>query len=759
MASSPTETARLHNGTVGFRIPEYQRQYDWSEENITRLYTDCLSGFYRLATGPNADAFTFLGTLVLVEKKSKETDFGGTSVDIVDGQQRLTTLTLIAGGLYEVLKSKLTSLASLELSYAIKQWLETEINERLPDLYNCIAGAQMVSGNKVYPYPRIVRTKDQRGRSSQTSEYRSPLAQFLNEFAKYASDEISAFEPDSIGVDTNARKLRNNYALIKRLLLNLNDQSWYESTECEQVPIAWLDRAGYKGLLDRLPDVIKDTDEQQRSLSAVKKYNDAHGLIRTLLFAAYFSRCIVLTRVSTDDESAAFDIFDALNTTGEPLTALETLKPRVIQYEDSKGDYAGTHSDMAFQRLSRHIDDRFQSANQKQKETKELIVNFALYMEGIKQPEHLAAQRNFLRTTYDKSAAVSPPMARRFVSLLADMAEFRWYYWSNKSIGELGLFHPDDSLEQVKFLVSFIRQTQSKLVLPILARYWSPNIKNQGDGDFLSALKAVSAFLILRRAASGGTAGIDSDFRSIMAARNGSSKRYGLCAGVEKENQLLSIDQLKSALKKILADGDFKIEEKDRWVDQVVDNPIYRQARTVARIMLLAAGHQSVPSKVAGCWERDGVKVSTHVNNFLNSATWHSELYETVEHVAPETEPQSGWDSEIYRNVILRHSLGNLVLLPKKENGAIGNDSWKKKKLFYSALTESTSDKQQRRIQDANNIGMKFSNYTVDLLKKGERLVLLQPLRDVKEWNTEVIRARARNTAELTWDYFWPWLS
>lgn len=58
-ASSPSETAMLHNGAVGFRIPEYQRDYDWSQEKITRLYSDCLSGFYRLATSPNADASLF----------------------------------------------------------------------------------------------------------------------------------------------------------------------------------------------------------------------------------------------------------------------------------------------------------------------------------------------------------------------------------------------------------------------------------------------------------------------------------------------------------------------------------------------------------------------------------------------------------------------------------------------------------------------------------------------------------------------------
>ncbi len=339
------------------------------------------------------------------------------------------------------------------------------------------------------------------------------------------------------------------------------------------------------------------------------------------------------------------------------------------------------------------------------------------------------------------------------------MAEFRRYYWTSKGIEELARFHSSTNLGQVQLLVSFLKDMQSKLALPILGRYWTPDLKSRGDDEFLEALKATTAFLILRRAASGGTAGIDSDFRAVMAPKNGSSKKFGLCAGIEHRNQRLSIADLKVAFRKLLSSGKFKIAQKDKWVNQVMDNPLYQQARTIVRFMLLAAAHQSRASeKTPGCWEKEGVKSSSHINNFLTFETWNSELYETVEHIAPESEPKNGWDDEIYKNTILRHSLGNLVLLPKKENGAIGKDSWKRKKVFYAALTEETSGQQQQRIEEATALGMQFSDYTTQLLQDGERLALLQPLRDVEEWNRDVIEARARNTAELTWDYLWPWL-
>ncbi len=758
-ASSPSE---LNSGDVGFRIPEYQREYDWSEKNIERLFCDCLIGFYRLCTSSDtANAFTFLGTLILVQEKTKEEDFFGTSYAIVDGQQRLTTLALLACALYEKLLSQSRTLKTSQLGEDVKKWIHAEIEDRFSDLSDCVAGTQKIRGTRTYPYPRIIRTKDERGRSRQTSEYLSPLGKFLDKFSEYANDP-DRFDPPSFGSDGAAKKLGTNYGHIgEELVGNLNNAEWYEDRECDQVSIGLLDRSGCRYLLDRLP-VIKGRDHQSRAIAALKKCEEVHDLLRTLLFASYFCRCIVLTRVTTDDESAAFDIFDALNTTGEPLTALETLKPRVIQYEDSIGKFAGSLSDTALSDLQKTLDKQCKDTADKQKETKKLIVSFALYMEGTKLSEHLAAQRSFLRTQYERVAkkSKSPQKARRFVTLLAGMAQFRRYYWTSTGIEELGQFHANDNVGQVQLLMSFILDMRTNLALPVIARYWHTDLKSQGDGEFLEALKATTAFLILRRAASGGTAGIDSDFRAIMAPKNGSTKRFGLYAGIDSENERLSITELKKAMRKLLAASKFKISHKDKWVDQVIGNPLYDRARVIARFMILTAAHQAMPSpENPGCWKKKGVKASPHTNNFLTYDTWKNELYETVEHIAPDSEPADGWDLDIYKDTILRDSLGNLILLPKKVNSAIGNGSWKRKKVFYLALTEKEADQQQERIDDAADLGMKFSDYTTKLLQEGKRLDLLDPLRDVENWDRNLIETRSRNIAELTWDHLWPWLN
>ena len=73
-----------------FRIPEYQRPYVWDKDQVVELLDDVMQ-----AIRSSPDSQYFLGSLVL-KKNSKED--GATKYeeyDLLDGQQRLTTLFLI----------------------------------------------------------------------------------------------------------------------------------------------------------------------------------------------------------------------------------------------------------------------------------------------------------------------------------------------------------------------------------------------------------------------------------------------------------------------------------------------------------------------------------------------------------------------------------------------------------------------------------------------------------------------------------------
>ena len=90
-----------YHKTAGFRVPEYQRIYNWKQGGpggqINRLLEDCLNGFFYFSSSStnNIGKYTFLGTIILVKEENIRDSFTGTSLSIVDGQQRLTTLILI----------------------------------------------------------------------------------------------------------------------------------------------------------------------------------------------------------------------------------------------------------------------------------------------------------------------------------------------------------------------------------------------------------------------------------------------------------------------------------------------------------------------------------------------------------------------------------------------------------------------------------------------------------------------------------------
>ena len=85
----------IGSNKVLFRIPVYQRNYDWSESNCVRLLEDIRSII-------DSGEKHFLGTIVYMANDGN--DFVLHDYTIIDGQQRLTTTMIILKALYEKAK-------------------------------------------------------------------------------------------------------------------------------------------------------------------------------------------------------------------------------------------------------------------------------------------------------------------------------------------------------------------------------------------------------------------------------------------------------------------------------------------------------------------------------------------------------------------------------------------------------------------------------------------------------------------------------
>ena len=87
----------IGSNKVLFRIPVYQRNYDWSEENCVRLLDDIRDII-------DTDEKHFLGTIVYMAIENHSVVLH--DYIIIDGQQRLTTTMIILKALYDFAKDQ-----------------------------------------------------------------------------------------------------------------------------------------------------------------------------------------------------------------------------------------------------------------------------------------------------------------------------------------------------------------------------------------------------------------------------------------------------------------------------------------------------------------------------------------------------------------------------------------------------------------------------------------------------------------------------
>ena len=89
--------SKIFSNDYVFRIPDYQRPYAWTPEQARDLLDD-LTGFMKASGGDIEDMPPyFLGSIVLIKSELAP------DADVVDGQQRLTTLTVLLSAIRTIL--------------------------------------------------------------------------------------------------------------------------------------------------------------------------------------------------------------------------------------------------------------------------------------------------------------------------------------------------------------------------------------------------------------------------------------------------------------------------------------------------------------------------------------------------------------------------------------------------------------------------------------------------------------------------------
>lgn len=758
---------------LGFRIPIYQRRYDWDHENIQRLFEDVLLGLsYRMK---DENALTFLGTIILLEDRKSEEKFNGTSYKVIDGQQRLTTFTLLACVLHEILEDKEIEINKIEgVKTTVKSWLIEESENLRIQLYGLFCGELSGKARQKFPFPRLVREeRDYRARTIHNYEYRSSIAKLLSEFITYIDkkDEVARGSDFDFKKHLDSKKDSAFLNAITEITKCINVVAGDKDHNLQSLIVNFPDlkivnKPGYKSLFDCLPN-----DESKRGSllsEAEKSILAIEPFIRLLLFSSFLINKVIVTRIIVTDPKYGFDIFDSLNTTGEPLTAIQTFKPKVIRYEtEKKRKFSGSKSENHLNKIEDYLDS-FEDKNndRRQRAAKDLVVSFALYKTGEKCSLALNQQRRYLHNRYEKIGSISGnefDIKQLFVRDLFNVADYRGKFWSTENIGKQLNDYSEGNKSKILLCLRFLRDIKTSLSIPILCRFYFESIRQKDKRIFIDSVLALTAFVILRRSVTSNTAGIDNDLRGLMS--QGKHKPTGedkkLCIGLDSLNTMPSVEEFKEYLKSWLGQKKIGVSNKKSWVEQVVIQPIYETSNSLCRILHLAAAHHSrVDINIPWKLSKNNARKSPETD-YLSYSRWVSSEVSTVEHIAPKSILKNNdWDNEIYfPDTSLRHSLGNLTLLTTQENSLLGTKAWPKKKVLFKAFSTKTTEELDVVLDEARKDGINLSEIGKDILiVNGTHRPLASTISTVEKWTAEHIKQRSKNLAELAWDEIAPWL-
>jgi hypothetical protein len=748
----------------GLYIPPYQRNYSWEPVKVRRLIEDVVHGLSQLKD--MADSICFLGTVIALRDLTYVTvepihrpQVPAKVMTIIDGQQRLTTLVLITTVLHEEIRLRA---ARLDRSTPGEAWLKDQASNTT-GLLATTYEEDMRYGDKEYRfYPRLIRAYyDGWSRNSGEALYTSPAGYYLHKYGLHARQEPEErayqHEPLLLGqVDEPNAEAHKHFARIRtevrRLLRRLANAERAEDGDDDVIPgidVLIANELIQLGLFNSaLPD---DTKE---SLAEVQ--ND--GLARLIILAQYLLQRVTVAVVTAKREEYGFDMFEALNTTGEPLTAIETFKPRAIQVEGLNG-WKDSESKASFDVVDAHLDRLGRSStDRRQSATSALLTPFALAQSGSKLGKRLNEQRHYLRTQFEEQG--SSEGKRKFLRMLAQVVKFQEGPWSDPE--KL----PDSSdrqlLTEAGVSLAALKDGSHDIVIAPLVRYYAAyRLCGGGDEDrahrgaeFLRIVKSAAAFYALWRGAHTGTSGIDDVWRRVMSGDHS----FDLKPLARRSKDITDVPTVADLNKYLVHQLEArKLAERDRWIRAASMVPV-GQWVSLTKFLLLAASHDSTPDA-----EKAGLVVRgrSGLLPMLTVGRWVDQMTLTVEHVAPQNpSDNSGWDASLYESPELVNQLGNLTLLPTSENSSASNRSWPIKRLLYRAYSADTIDEAEALLVSASESGLELSRSSQKIIHDSKFLPLVSAIgKKDTEWTADFVRERSERLAGLIWDVFWSWIS
>ena len=764
----------LTNGQF-FYIPAYQRQYNWSKNVVRKLVEDVVHAIHALST--DDDSYAFLGTIIIIKDVKHEAISPIHKADlpqgvylVIDGQQRMTTLVLLLLALHLRLRQQYDKIKKIDIAKRseIEEYLYQQSSQDLIQINKMLIEMQFVPGAKDAPYVRIIRAyKDGWSTNEAFLKYTSPLSNLIYEYLITANaidlkSDAKTFKAKEFAKGGEETAVKDRYDDIHSHLRGLTSPKGIGD---EQICLPLAGASSNPNFRSVFFPAI--TDKILTDLQAIDPKSELSDSFRLLMLTKFVLNRVAITAVEVKKEQYAFSVFDALNTSGQPLAPFETFRPLVMSAVGI-ADYLDSAEDGLMTSIASGLGNLDEEANRKN--ATNILVSFALAECGHKLSKDISVQRTFFRNSF--ALVASDPMQRiEYIELLQAIVQLKKGIWGNWRSPKL----PNDASYNVspvlRVCLGYIAKLDHTIVLPIIARYWlqvekSPDVESKSEMllQFEKVVKAIAAFTTLYRAISGPTDGIDDVYRQVITGIQSPNSQgalqwskfdfYG--QDVVLEDDLSAVSFCKDLGDRLTySKPDRAIPNRSSFIAQAKNVNIYKGSRDIARFMLFVANNDCVGDKNSPGLLEPG---APGCNTVLTEAIWGADTSTTLEHVAPQSKPATGWDPAIYDNSNTIHYIGNLTLCPQSINGALGKEPWLRKRQAFQALglqlpipdiknaLKTASPPFTGLIDRIDGAGLKFCPFFSNIGEKAD------------DWDLDFINARSENILGLVWDRLAPWL-
>lgn len=308
---------------VRYKVPIYQRKYSWKTDNIYDLFNDIKT----------EDSGYYIGNLIVISNEEK------TKYEIVDGQQRLITISLFLLAIYDLMSD------SLKLNTHLKM-LQT--NSDIDGKREILEFLKRNSSDIKYdPKMKLDEVNELFDSDYVRIKYEDACSEVKKELDE--SDDIKIGDipklKGSIGFENDVKEI------CKRLLsgrTKILDNGKLERSP-ETTPVLELLKDDMKLYEDKFSILYGEEPKEKGNVTLIQRYKYIKELINSnfntskdtynnLKHMEEFYDAVnnvTVIRISMNDLGDAFSVFSSLNSKGLPLNLIDLLKSCFIK-ETSK---------------------------------------------------------------------------------------------------------------------------------------------------------------------------------------------------------------------------------------------------------------------------------------------------------------------------------------------------------------------------------------------------------------------------------------